>query len=169
VLSADRTPVREDSLSHGFRWEERTPITVSVYLIAEGYVLTEKVVTETVSSRGAGVLTGRFWRPAEQLQLASLSGRSEVPGKVVCCQGLRSGFFARGWSFRRSGSNGENLLGVASLESDRSNALELAWRATTFNGEEGPVANGVGFLRANRAFEMPDQAKTRKIWQYVES
>src|SRR5258708_3387306 len=82
------------------------------YLIAERYVLTEKVVTENVSSHGARVLTRRFWRPAEQLQLAPLSGRSEVPAKGVSCQGLRSGFFRAGLDFRRARSNGENLRGV---------------------------------------------------------
>jgi hypothetical protein len=75
-------------------------MTVSVYLIAEGYALTEKVVTENVSSHGARVLTRRFWRPAEQLQLAPLSGTSEVPAKVVYCQGLRSGFFRAGLEFQ---------------------------------------------------------------------
>jgi len=71
-------------------------MTVSVYLIAEGYALTEKVITENASSHGARVLTRRFWRPAEQLQLGPLSGRSVVPARVVYCQGLRSGFFRAG-------------------------------------------------------------------------
>jgi len=32
-------------------------MTVSVYLVAEGYVFTEKVVTENVSSHGVRLLT----------------------------------------------------------------------------------------------------------------
>jgi PilZ domain len=102
------------------RTEKRIPMMVSVYLIDGASLLAEEAFTENVSGHGVRVLTRRFWRPGEQLRLAPLSGKSELPARVVYCQGLANGFFRTGLEFQAKSVKWDNLVGIAPHESDRS-------------------------------------------------
>jgi hypothetical protein len=95
------------------RIEKRVPMVVAAYLVTvEERCVTERVMTENVSSHGARVLTKRRWQPGEQPQLVPLFGKSESPARVVYCQGSTNGHFYLGLELRAGSIKWEKALGV---------------------------------------------------------
>lgn len=82
------------------RLEKRANVKVPVRLAAvENGVVAETTTTVNVSRYGARVLTGRRWRPGEQLVLATLSGEFRRQAKVIHCHPLTDGQFCVGLEF----------------------------------------------------------------------
>jgi len=85
------------------RIEKRANVKVPVRLAAvEDAFIAEITTTVDVSRYGARVLTGRRWRPGEQLVLASLSGGFRRQAKVIHCYPLTDRQFCVGLVFDTS-------------------------------------------------------------------
>lgn len=85
------------------RIAKRANVKVPVRLAAvENAFIAETTTTLNISRRGARVLTGRRWRPGEELVLASLSGEFRRQGKVIHCHPLTDGRFCVGLEFGTS-------------------------------------------------------------------
>ena len=85
------------------RIEKRANVKVTVRLAAaENAFIAETTTTVDVSRYGARVLTGRRWRPGEQLVLTSLSGEFRRQARVIHCYPLTDGQFCVGLEFGAS-------------------------------------------------------------------
>jgi PilZ domain len=64
--------------------------------------LTEKTITENVSTHGVRVLTKRALPPQERLLVISSIGSEEpIPARVIYCQPLAEGVFGVGLQFEK--------------------------------------------------------------------
>jgi hypothetical protein len=69
------------------RTEKRAPMAMAMNLVsAQDQLVTERVLTENVSSPGARGLTKRYRQPGEPARLIPLKGESGFPARVVYCQ-----------------------------------------------------------------------------------
>jgi GGDEF domain-containing protein len=69
------------------RTEKRAPMAMAMNLVsAQDQLVTERVLTENVSSHGVRVLTKRYRQPGEPARLIPLKGESGFPARVVYCQ-----------------------------------------------------------------------------------
>jgi hypothetical protein len=68
------------------RSESRVPIVVPVYLARASLPQsTELAIAADVGEHGLGVVTTRYWRPGEVLQISSISQDFSVIAKVAYC------------------------------------------------------------------------------------
>jgi hypothetical protein len=86
------------------RIEKRVTVKVPVHIVPMENAFTAETTTMVnVSHRGARVLTGRRWKPGEQLGVTSLSGEFRRHGKVIYCHPVAEGQFCVGLEFGVNG------------------------------------------------------------------
>jgi PilZ domain len=88
------------------RIEKRATVKVPVRLVPVGNAriveIVETTTTVNISRHGARLLTGRRWRPGEQLALTLPSGVFQRYGRVIYCRPLTDGQFCVGLEFDAS-------------------------------------------------------------------
>ena len=93
------------------RIEKRAPVKLSVHLVPfENRFVAETTLTVNISRRGARVVTGRRWRPGEQVVLTSTSGEFRRQATVVYCYPQTDGQFCMGLDFGANGRTAKDAL-----------------------------------------------------------
>lgn len=79
------------------RIEKRIPARIEVHIRkSDGSNLGEILSTENISTRGARLLAGSFWRPGEEVLLRVLKRTLAAEGKIAYCRRQENGKFALG-------------------------------------------------------------------------